>query len=443
MSHDCLTVSFRTHIVTPHVAAVSLADDIADVFVSNLTRYIDGSELQYEVNPENGYWTPLSSHCSQQFIIRQTLRSGYSQVPYQWQRYPSLVPPLPPPSSNKYLEIVSSDRSLINKGTQFEEKPGTEALKKRFQTQQKQPTATTTTTRTATNQQTTQRLESKNELYSSRSTQSSLFRKARASLPPLRRSRTKYNRNCITEFVTTVTVDDSERKQSSLLTGSEVVKQWVITGATLQCISTFSIVASQSDSKVVSLSQVNEEVFVGQCFSASWSIKCVQFWNIKKPSGPFRVLEDAWLMCPLQHSRRSRVVVRFYRRPELHMYFYSIDDGSTKRLTNDTEYWFDALCEKSDGVLVGINQVRQVRWWDSETGDCVIKYDNSTFTLTTMDLVAIDDNQLFLWSQWLRNHYIIQCGRRLNELGEMKPSEWWYPLLRGYCPSPEGSQEGW
>jgi len=250
-------------------------------------------------------------------------------------------------------------------------------------------------------------------------------------------SRKKYNRNCIIEFVTSTADDDSkasQRKQSYLLTGSEVVKQWIITGTTLRCVNTFKIGVYQKDlnvtvadnTEVISPAQVNEDVFVGQCEPRhSWSIKCVQFWNIKKPSDPFLVLDGAQLMCALRHTRYNKVALKFYPRTDFHIDLYSLDDGSTKKLINDTWHEMVTLCEKGDGVLVSINENRDMRWWDPETGACLMKY--SKHLSRTLDLIVIDNDQLFLWSLYGFGYRIHCCGRP-DELDDMEPSETYWKI---------------
>ena len=41
--------------VTPHVSALSTPDIVADVFVNNLARYVDGLELNFVVDRSKGY----------------------------------------------------------------------------------------------------------------------------------------------------------------------------------------------------------------------------------------------------------------------------------------------------------------------------------------------------------------------------------------------------
>jgi len=41
--------------ITPHVAAISLADDVAALFCENLIRYSQQKELLFLVNKEQGY----------------------------------------------------------------------------------------------------------------------------------------------------------------------------------------------------------------------------------------------------------------------------------------------------------------------------------------------------------------------------------------------------
>ena len=41
--------------ITPHVAAVSLPDDVAEVFAANFRKFLDGEPLDFVVDWERGY----------------------------------------------------------------------------------------------------------------------------------------------------------------------------------------------------------------------------------------------------------------------------------------------------------------------------------------------------------------------------------------------------
>jgi len=219
-----------------------------------------------------------------------------------------------------------------------------------------------------------------------------------------------------------------ETKTSYLLTGSEVVKQWAITGTTLQCVNTFQIGAYRKDlhlrdgcyREVISLDQVNEDVFVGQCFQKEWRRECVQFWNIKKPSAPFLLLEDVELLCVLK-SVRNTVAVNVemrYTGSGISLLLYSLDDRSTKKLINGTGSVIVDLKELSNGVLVGVNSYCCLAWWDVETGVCLMKcFSEKQYTQAQpVGLVVIENDRLLQWWRDFRDHVIIDW--RPDEISE-------------------------